>query len=156
MIGKTSTEEHEEPMKLWRSIAMIVSPGLSTTFFLAVSVWAVYGQDIHKEDKLGEEFQRQMPYSKERPQSGETPGQPQPKDYIAPTEKEKTDTTQSQMHERPVCYNPYYGKYEPCYPRDSEQWRFFYSLPHFQLWWDKWQNCPPGYHFRTGKGCFSN
>lgn len=127
-----------------------------TAFFLAVSACAVYGQDINRADKLGEEFQRQMPYSKERPQSGETPGQPQPKDYIAPAERERPDATQSQVYEQPICYNPYYGNYEPCYPRDSEQWRFFYSSPHFQLWWDKWRSCPSGYHFRNGKGCFRN
>lgn len=123
-------------------------------FFLAVVVLPVYGQDIQKADQLGEEFQRQMPYSKPKIDSGETPGQPQPEDYTAPPEREKSETAgQPQGYDAPLCYNPHYGNYERCYPQDSDDWRSNYDSPHFQFWWQQWRNCPPGYHFRPGWGC---
>jgi hypothetical protein len=129
---------------------------IAGVFFLAIFAGPVCGQDIQRADNLGDEFQKQMPYSKEKPQSGETPGQPQPEHYVAPPERERPDAAQPPGNGYPLCYNPYYGRYEPCYPEGSEQWRHFYSSPHFQLWWDKWRSCPSGHHFRIGKGCFRN
>ncbi len=114
-----------------------------------------YPGDIERANELGEDFQRQMPYSKERPQTGETPGQVQPGDYVAPPERERNEPPpQPRAGDSPVCYNPYTRAYETCYPQDSEYWRLRYSSPEFRLWWDQGRSCPSGYYFKHGRGCY--
>ena len=114
-----------------------------------------YSGNIERANELGEDFQRQMPYSKEKPQSGETPGQAQPGDYVAPPEREKNEpAAQPRGGDYPVCYNPYTRAYENCNPEDSENWRLRYSSPDFRLWWEQGRSCPPGYYFRPGRGCY--
>ncbi len=104
---------------------------------------------------LGDDFQRQMPYSKEGPQSGETPGQIQPGDYTAPPERERTDLpAQPRVSDSPLCFNPYTGGYETCYAEGSEYWRERYNSPDYRYWWEQGRTCPPGYYFRPGRGCF--
>lgn len=127
----------------------------SALVFIFLLPFPGYTGDIQRADELGEDFQRQMPYSKERPQSGETPGQAQPKDYIAPPEREKTEPTpRPQGYDYPLCFNPYTRAYENCYPEDSEHWRLRYSSPDFRFWWEHGRACPPGYYFRPGRGCY--
>ncbi len=114
-----------------------------------------YPGNIERANEMGEDFQRQMPYSKERPQTGETPGQAQPGDYVAPPEREKSEPpSQPQAGDYPLCYNPYTRTYENCYPQDSESWRLRYNSPDFRLWWDHGRSCPSGYYFRSGRGCY--
>lgn len=105
--------------------------------------------------ELGDDFQRQMPYSKERPQSGETPGQAQPEDYTAPPERERNEApSEPQGRDFPLCYNPYTGGYENCHPEGSEYWRLRYDSPDFRFWWEHGRTCPPGYYFKPGRGCY--
>ncbi|MCL5023432.1 MAG: hypothetical protein M1497_08730 [Nitrospirae bacterium] len=111
--------------------------------------------EIDKADRLGEEFQRQMPYSKERPETGETPGQTQPGDYTAPSEREGTlAPAQPGGYDEPLCYDPYTGTYEYCYPEDSDYFRSRFQSPGFPFWWERGRSCPPGYHFEPGRGCY--
>lgn len=103
--------------------------------------------------ELGEDFQKQMPYSKEKPQSGE--GQPQPRDYTAPPEREKPEArTPAQAPDYPLCYDPYTRTYEYCHPEDSDSFRMRLRSPDFRFWWESGRTCPPGYYFRPGWGCY--
>lgn len=114
-----------------------------------------YPGDIQRADELGNDFQRQMPGFREKPQSGETPGQAQPGDYVAPPEREKNEpASQPRSGDYPLCYNPYTRAYETCYPEGSENWRLRYGSPDFRLWWESGRSCPPGYYFRPGRGCY--
>lgn len=116
---------------------------------------SVYSQDLRRAEELGNDFQQQMPYSTERPGSGETPGQAQPGDYVAPPEREQGEpAAQPRGGDYPVCYNPYTRAYEPCYPQDSEYWRMRYNSPDFRIWWEQGRSCPSGYYFRPGRGCY--
>mgnify|MGYP006268487043 FL=1 len=114
-----------------------------------------YPGNNERANELGNDFQNQMPWSKEKPQSGETPGQAQPRDYVAPPEREMTETTtrpQGEMY--PLCFNPYTRAYETCYPEGSENWRTWYNSPDFRFWWEQGRACPRGYYFRPGRGCY--
>jgi hypothetical protein len=123
--------------------------------FLSLLTCPGYPGSLEKADELGDDFQRQMPWSREKPQSGETPGQAQPRDYVAPPEREKTETTTRPQGETfPLCFNPYTRGYETCYPEDSEHWRTWYNSPDFRLWWEQGRSCPRGYYFRPGRGCY--
>ncbi len=109
---------------------------------------------IYRADELGDDFQGQMPYSKDRPQTGETPGQMQPGDYTSPPGEGTGALPQPQGGDYPLCYNPYSRGYENCYPQGSEYWRQRYDSPDFRLWWDHGRTCPPGYYFKPGWGCY--
>jgi hypothetical protein len=123
--------------------------------FLFALCHPVYAGDLERANELGEDFQRQMPYSRERPQTGETPGQTQPRDYVAPPERERSEPApQPGGGDYPVCYNPYTRVYENCYPQDSEYWRLRYNSPDFRFWWEQGRSCPSGYYFRQGRGCY--
>lgn len=123
--------------------------------FLAIFSWPAYCQDVRKADQLGEEFQKQMPYSKEKPQSGETPGQSQPKEYITPPESHKLRASpEPKNYEYPFCYNPYTRLYEYCYQDDYDTFRLRYRSPELLFWWEHGRRCPPGYYFKPGWGCY--
>ncbi len=107
-------------------------------------------KDIEKADKLGEEFQKQMPWSKERTPGGEplTRELPQP-----PESQKQKDESESQFTRYPLCYNYYTRRYEYCYPRDSDYFMLRFQSPKFRFWWEHGRSCPPGYHFVPGEGC---
>lgn len=117
--------------------------------------------NTEKADKLGEEFQKQSPWFREKPKSGESTGVPQPEQYLRCTEDKKEEETQS----NPYCYYPYCEEqyplrydpdtkpYEYCYPVDSFSYKFRFRSPKFRLWWDQERACPPGYFFRPNFGC---
>lgn len=106
--------------------------------------------DIERADRLGEEFQKQMPWSKEKPQSGEFYGTPQPKDYLSPPEKEETQSEPDAQY--PYCYDPYTGYYEYCYRGYDPLYGDDYWRLRFR--WDHGKRCPPGFHFKPGWGCY--
>ena len=117
----------------------------------------VFAWSISRANELGDDFQRQMPYSREGPQSGETPGQMQPGDYTSPPERERPEaTSQPQGGDYPLCFNPYTRGYENCYPEGSEYWRLRYNSPEFRYWWEHGRTCPQGYYFKPGRGCFGH
>ncbi len=114
----------------------------------------VFAQNLRRADELGEDFQRQMPYSKDKTQSSETPVQAQPREYTAPAGGEQPSATGIQGNEYPLCYNPLSGVYEYCDPGDSEYFRQRFQSPDFRYWWERGRACPPGYYFRQGWGCY--
>ena len=114
--------------------------------------------DIEKANQLGEEFQRQMPWSRESPQSGEYYGSPQPKSYFSTPERELPES-EPPMAQYPFCYNPYTRIYEYCYPPEygyynSQGYDYYYlrgygyyypgeyyyrfrlHLPEFRFYWE--------------------
>jgi hypothetical protein len=112
-----------------------------------------YAQSGKGANELGDDFQRQMPYSKENPQSGE--GQTQPQDYTAPPDREKPEPqTTPQGTDYPLCYNPYTRVYEYCHPEDTDSFRLRLRSPDFRFWWEHGRSCPPGYYFKPGWGCY--
>ncbi len=111
---------------------------------------------IEKADKLGEEFQREGPWSRQAPQGGFY-DVPQPRDYLAtPGSQFPPDDAGSDMTQYPLCYNPYAGYYEYCYPRESSYFRSRLRTPGFRSWWRRGRSCPPGYHFIPEEGCYRN
>lgn len=111
--------------------------------------WAASG-NIEKVDRLGEEFQGQMPGTKERPEKESGFDTPQPQEYVAPSAVVPTGQNQA----GPVCYNPYTQMYERCYLPDSEDFRGWYRSPKFRTWWERGRSCPSGYYFVPGSGCY--
>lgn len=102
-------------------------------------------KDIEKADKLGEEFQKEMPWAKER--------QPQ-KELLTPVPPPPADTTESKTVQNPMCYNPYTGAFESCNPDDYEHFRLRWQSQKFRFWWEHGRACPAGYHFNPGWGCY--
>ena len=128
---------------------------VTTVICICLLSYPAFPGSVSRANELGDDFQRQMPYSKEKPQSGETPGQAQPEDYTAPPERERTEApSQPQGYDNPLCYNPYTRGYENCYPEGSEYWRQRYDSPDFRLWWEHGRTCPSGYYFNPGRGCY--
>lgn len=108
-------------------------------------------KDIEKADKLGEEFQRQMPWSKERAPAGEPLTRDVPQ---SPESQKPKDEPESQWKQYPLCYNPHTHRYEYCYPGDPDYFMLRFRSPKFRFWWDYGRSCPPGYYFAPGQGCF--
>jgi hypothetical protein len=117
--------------------------------------YPAYPEDASRANELGEDFQRQIPGYKEKPQGGETPGQTQPQDYTAPPDREKPEPqTTPQGTDYPLCYNPYTRVYEYCHPEDTDSFRLRLRSPDFRFWWERGRSCPPGYYFKPGWGCY--
>lgn len=113
--------------------------------------------DIEEANRLGEEFQRLGPWTRKKPQGDGFYGIPQPQEYLAtPQSQLPQDESGSDSGQYPLCYNPYAGSYEYCYPRDSSYFRSRFSSPGFRSWWRQGGNCPSGHHFRQGEGCYRN
>ncbi len=129
-----------------------------------------FSEDIGKADQIGEEFQRQAPWSETAPGSGAYHAPPQPEEYLSPPEPEEPEPPAAP---RPYCYNPYTGLYEYCYPGgylhgyfhpryryeylhsdEDTRYRFELDLPGFYLYWEKGGRCPPGYRFIPEWGCY--
>ena len=118
--------------------------------------------NAEKTDKLGEDFQRQLPWFREKPESGESKGTPQPELYQRTPEGDKNGEKQKYPYCRypdcpgqyTLCYNPDLDLYEYCYPADSFDFRMRFRSPKFRLWWEQERVCPPGYFFKSGTGCY--
>jgi len=120
----------------------------------AYSENAVSQGDAEKAGQLGEDFQKQTPWGKDAPDTGEFRGTPQPKEYRSSPEDEQPRDEGQKVREYPLCYNPYTGGYEYCYPSDSYYFRMRFRSPEFRFWWEHGRTCPPGYYFRPGWGCY--
>lgn len=113
--------------------------------------------NIEKADRLGEDFQNQGPWSRQRSPDDNFYAIPQPREYQAtpgsqiPEVEPKYDITQY-----PLCYNPYAGAYEYCYRGGSSFYRSGFRSPSFGLKWRRGRSCPPGYYFVPEKGCYRN
>jgi len=111
--------------------------------------------DIEKADQLGEEFQKQGPWTRQAPQAGGFYGMPQPEDYLATPESQRPkDESESSVMQYPLCYNPYNRVYEYCYPRESSYFNLRFRSPEFRFWWRRGRACPPGYYFVPEEGCY--
>jgi hypothetical protein len=112
-------------------------------------------KNIEKADRLGEKFQRQGPWSRKEPQDGLFYGIPQPGEYLATPESQlPKDDSGVGITQYPLCYNPYTGSYEYCYPRGSSNFRARFRSADFRSWWRRGGACPPGYYFMPGEGCY--
>lgn len=111
--------------------------------------------NIEKADQLGEEFQKQGPWTRQAPQDGGFYGMPQPKDYLAPPESQLPQyESENSTVQYPLCYNPYNRAYEYCYSGDSSYFQLRFRSPDFRFWWRRGRTCPPGYHFVPEEGCY--
>lgn len=134
-------------MKVYRIALPVMTVLLILSGF--VYSWAA-SNNVEKADRLGEEFQGQMPGAIEKPKKEPDLNTPQPQEYVAPSA-----TTPSEQNQTwPVCYNPYTQTYERCYLPDSEDFRIRYRSPKFRIWWEKGRSCPAGYYFVPGSGCY--
>jgi hypothetical protein len=111
--------------------------------------------NIERANKLGEEFQKQGPWSRKSPQDQDFYGIPQPEDYLATPESQlpKSESDMSSVP-YPLCYNPYTRVYEYCYSGDSSYFQSRFSSPEFRFWWKRGRTCPPGYYFVPKEGCY--
>ncbi len=128
---------------------------LTVVFLIGLFSSSVCASQTSRADELGDDFQGQMPGYKEKPRSGETPGQAQPQEYTAPPDREKPDSqAPPQGSDYPLCYNPYTRDYEYCHPEDVDSFRLRLRSPDFRFWWEHGRSCPSGYYFRSGWGCY--
>lgn len=111
-------------------------------------------------EKLGDEFQKQAPWFREKQQSGESRGEPQPELYLkTPEEKKEKEDKYPYCYypycqeQYTLCYNSDTGRYEYCYPSDSYYFKLRFQSPKFRLWWEQERMCPPGYFFKPSSGC---
>ncbi len=111
-------------------------------------------------EKLGDEFQKQAPWFREKQQSGESRGEPQPELYLkTPEEKKEKEDKYPYCYypycrgQYTLCYNPDTGRYEYCYPSDSYYFKLRFQSPKFRLWWEQERMCPQGYFFKPSSGC---
>lgn len=102
-------------------------------------------KDIEKADKLGEEFQKDMPWAKDR--------QPQ-KEPLTPAPQTPSAATEQKTLQYPMCYNPYTGGFESCNPDDYEHFNLRWQSQKFRFWWEHGRACTKGYHFKPGWGCY--
>ena len=125
---------------------------LSLSFLLPSHLYSeTLSSDIEKADRLGDEFQQQMPWSKEKIPSGE----PLTRDLPQPPESQKSkDESEPQWRQYPLCYNPYTLRYEYCYRGDEDYFMIRFRSPAFRFWWEHGRVCPPGYYFKGGWGCY--
>lgn len=124
-------------------------------FAMEVPVMEAASENTEKAGQAGEEFQSQAPWFRERTQSGGYYYMPQPEHYLAVPESQTSEKepngSQSQY---PLCYNPYTREYEYCYPWDYNYFRVRFRSPEFRFWWVSERNCPSGYYFSAGYGCY--
>ena len=130
---------------------------LSLSFLLPSHLYSeTLSSDIEKADRLGDEFQQQMPWSKEKIPSGE----PLTRDLPQPPESQRSkDESEPQWRQYPLCYNPYTLRYEYCYlSHDNLNYYDYYKYrthrPGFYLYWGHGGKCPPGYYFSPERGCY--
>ena len=111
--------------------------------------------NIDKADNLGDEFQKQGPWSRQAPAGDGSTATPQPEEYLA-TPKSQIPGSESEggSVQYPLCYNPYKQVYESCAPMDSSDFQLRLRSPAFRLWWKKGRTCPSGYYFVPEKGCY--
>ena len=129
---------------------------------MGISSAVASSDDVEKSDKLGDDFQKQSPWFREKPKSGESTGTPQPEQYLRNPEGEKKEETQKYPYCRypdcpgqyALCYNPDLDTYEYCYPANSDNFRMRFRSPKFRLWWERERRCPPGYSFAPDGGCY--
>jgi len=117
--------------------------------------------NAEKADKLSEDFQKQSPWFREKSESGESKGTPQPDLYLRTPEGQKEETQEYPYCRYPycpeqsaLCYNPDLDIYENCYPADSSHFKIRFRSPKFRLWWERERTCPPGYFFTPDGGCY--
>ncbi len=141
-------------------LALLVLSLIYPQNYFSVPLSLAASDDAEKADKLGEEFQKQAPWFREKPQGDEGKGEPQPELYIHTPEgkEEKQDKYPYCRYpdcpeQYPLCYNPDLEVYEYCYPADSSDFRLRFHSPKFRLWWEHERVCPPGYFFTPGSGC---
>jgi hypothetical protein len=126
-----------------------------------VALASAASDNTEKADKLGEEFQKQSPWFREKPESDESIVTPQPEHYLRIPEEKKEEETQGNPYcyypyceeQYPLCYDPDTGLYEYCYPADSFSFKFRFHSRKFRQWWDHERACPPGYFFKNNIGC---
>ncbi|MEF9476076.1 MAG: hypothetical protein L0958_05240 [Candidatus Mariimomonas ferrooxydans] len=113
-------------------------------------------KDIEKAEELGEEFQMQMPWSREKSQSGSHYDISQPEAYRATPEKELPASEEKTLY--PYCYNPYTYRYELCYYRYyyDDYYRLRLHLPKFNFSLEHERGCQDGFYFKTGWGCYKD
>jgi len=119
-----------------------------TYFGISLSLAA---SDAEEADKLGEEFQKEAPWFREKPESGESKGDPQPDLYQRSSEPYCRYPDCPEQY--PLCYNPDLEVYEYCYPADTSDFRLRFHSPKLRLWWESERVCPPGYFFKPNSGC---
>lgn len=111
--------------------------------------------DIEKADRLGEGFQKQGPWSRQESRGNGFSVIPQPEEYRTASDSQaQKDESEYGMNQYPLCYNPYAGLYEYCYPRESSLYRSRFRSSEFRSWWRKGRICPPGYYFVPDEGCY--
>jgi hypothetical protein len=115
----------------------------------------IRSENLERVNNLGEEFQRQGPWSRKSPQDGGFYDIPQPDSYLATPESQlpKSEPEVSAVP-YPLCYNPYIRVYEYCYSGDSSYFQSRFSSPQFRFWWKRGRTCPPGYYFVPEEGCY--
>ncbi len=143
------------------SVLIVLSMICSQQYIGVLSSFAA-SDNAEKVDKLGEDFQKQSPWFRDKPESGESKGIPQPELYQRTPEGNKGEETQKYPYCRypdcpgqyALCYNPDADLYEYCYPADSFDFRMRFHSPKFRLWWEQERVCPPRYFFKHGTGCY--
>jgi len=146
-------------LSVMRMTGIVISLGIVFLFFCSYSeagALSVTDKDIEKADRLGEEFQKQGPWSRQEPQDGLFYGIPQQGKYLTTPESELQDGSGSVLTQYPLCYSPYTGSYEYCYPRGSSYFKSRFRSPAFRSWWRRGRVCPPGYYFMPDEGCYRN
>jgi hypothetical protein len=145
-------------MKLrWIVVTFSLMVVLHSCSYAEAGALPLNNKDIKKADRLGEDFQQQGPWSRQEPLGGGFYGIPQPEEYQATPESQiPNDEPGSGITQYPLCYNPYSGSYEYCYPRESFYFRSRFSSPDFRIWWKRGRACPPGYYFVPKQGCYRN
>ncbi|MBI5634440.1 MAG: hypothetical protein HZA15_13300 [Nitrospirae bacterium] len=137
------------------AVCFFILPGF--VFSEAATLQKRASDRIEEADRLGEDFQNQGPWSRQEPQGSGFYGIPQPEDYLAtPGSQVPADESGNDMARYPLCYNPYAGTYEYCYPRESSYYRSGFRSPSFRPGWGRGKTCPPGYYFVPEKGCYRN
>lgn len=133
---------------------------LALTFGAGLSF--CYASENQKEaGRFADDFQRQMPWSRQIPQSGAINGMLQPENYISPSESMQPKSEQLRYavpyyyyQQYPLCYNPYLFRYEYCGGNDSYEFRVRFRSKDFIFWWENKRECPPGHRFVHNRGCY--
>lgn len=145
-------------MKVLRIFIVLIGMGvLSSPTYAAAGKLQTRDRDIEKADRLGEDFQRKGPWTRPESSGDGFYGIPQPEEYLASPESKlpKEDRGAALTH-YPLCYSPYTGYYEYCYPRESSYFKSRFRSPAFRSWWRSGRACPPGYYFVPEEGCYRN
>ncbi|MBI5674306.1 MAG: hypothetical protein HZC48_00560 [Nitrospirae bacterium] len=136
---------------------------LAILAFSFLPLFSVYSEtiskDIEEAERLGEEFQGQMPWSKDIPESGAYDGMTQPEGYLSGPRQKMYEEDRAKIREYEYCYNPVTFRYEYCYsayPNFYDYYKYRLYLPGFYLYWRHGEKCPPGHHYSTERGCLGN